>query len=248
MSGSVILITGSSRGIGEAIARQASVEGNKVILHGKSDSKSLRLLAKTLKAEYITADITNKNEVEIAIKKAINYYGKIDVLVNNSGIVRPASVLDTNEEEWLNHFKTNTMGLINVVQAIYPQMQKQMNASIVNISSMHGHDYLASDGVAAYSASKAAVLNITVSLARELAPHIRVNAVSPGFTLTDMSKTWPDRVWAETKKTLAGRAANPQEIANVVLFLASNKSSYITGQTLLVDGGYSVSLGKLPGA
>jgi len=236
-----VLITGSSRGIGAATAKLAYEYGAKVILHGHTDSDHLHALAKELNGPHIFGDVADKKLVEGNVNNVIQSVGKIDVLINCAGIVVPQPFLESGDENWLDQYRVNVLGIVHFCQAIIPHMQKNGYGRIVNIASIRGHEAAATPRGMAYAASKAAVRNLTAALAKEYAPHIAVNAVSPGFTLTDMSKTWNETVWNQVKTTLVERAAKPEEIAEVLLFLASDKASYITGQTVLADGGYTIS-------
>lgn len=239
----IILITGSSspRGIGAAIARLAKKYGAKVILHGRVVTKELKNLATELDAKYIICDAANKKAVFQAINNLKKNYNKIDVLVNAVGIVTAKSFLEIEENDWLEAFKTNVLGTVYFCQAIIPIMQKQGYGRIVNIASIRGHFPMASERTIPYSISKAAVINLTSALAKLYAPKIAINTVSPGFTKTDMAKTWNKRVRIQARSSLLRRLAKPEEIASVVLFLASDEASFITGQTFLVDGGYLIS-------
>lgn len=239
LDGKVILITGSSRGIGVATARLAVSYGAKVILHGRSESAELKNLSKELNTEYIACDVTDKKAVLKEVDKIIKKVGKIDGLINCAGSVNPKYFLETEDEDWLGDYKINVLGTVHFCQAIIPYMRKAKYGRIVNISSARGH--FASNRTIAYSAAKAAVINLTASLAIECAPNILVNCVSPGPVLTDMSKTWSKETWKRLKNSLLGRPANPEEIAEVILFLVSDKASYINGQSILVDGGYNIS-------
>lgn len=241
MDGKTILITGSSRGIGAAVAKLASARGAKVVLHGKSESEGLLSLAKELSAEHIVCDVADKQAVETSVNNLLERVGKIDVLVNCAGIVLPVPFLDADDDNWLDQYKTNTLGTVHMVQAVVPSMQNNKYGRIVNTSSIRGINSMATARVMGYSLSKAAIGNLTSALAKELAPDITVNSVAPGFTLTDMSKTWNDTVRNQVKTALLGRGAEPSEIAEAILFLASDKASFITGQTLIVDGGYEIS-------
>jgi len=234
-----ILITGSSRGIGEATARLAKKYGATVILHGKEKSEKLLQLAKELEAHFIVADVRDTASVEEGLNTILSQGKKIDILVNCAGITNPKSFMDFTDTEWEEIFDVNVMGTVRFCRALIPHMQKNNSGKIVNIASIRG--YGTTSGRTAYSATKAAIINVTASLAKELAPSIRVNAVSPGFTQTDMSSTWSDKVWEQAKSSLLGRVGNPSEIAEAILFLASDKSSFIVGQTILVDGGYSIA-------
>jgi 3-oxoacyl-[acyl-carrier protein] reductase len=241
MNGKTILVTGSSRGIGAATAAAAHVSGARVILHGKEESEDLKSLTAQLEAEYIVCDVADSGTVQAAVKNVLDKVGRIDALVNCAGIVLPKPFLEADDENWLDQYKVNVLGTVHFIQAVVPHMQQSGGGRIVNVASVRGHHSMASGRGMAYSASKAAIINITSSLAKEYAPTIAVNAVSPGFTLTEMSKTWNDTVRQQVSTALLGRAAQPEEIAEALLFLASDKASFITGQTLLVDGGYEIA-------
>lgn len=236
----IILITGSSSGIGLATAKLAKEYGAMVILHGKSESEELKNLAKELNCEYICCDVADQAAVLSEVNRIIEKVKRIDILVNSAGIAPSQEFLESTDEEWLSVFKVNVLGTTHFCQAVIPQMQKNKYGRIVNIASIKGYQNMASP--TAYSASKAAIINITSSLAKQFAPDIAVNAVSPGYTDTPMSLTrTSEKAMEKAKTALLGRVAQPEEIAEVILFLASDKASFITGQTILVDGGYSIS-------
>ncbi|MBI5469863.1 glucose 1-dehydrogenase [Candidatus Kaiserbacteria bacterium] len=231
-----ILITGSSRGIGAATARLAVAYGGNVILHGKDDSAELRSLAKELDAEYVFFDVGN----EAAVEKGIKKLGSIDILVNNVGISISKPFLELTNKDWDDTLSTNVMGVVNVSKTVIPGMLERKSGTIINTSSIKGYPHTA--GRAAFAASKAALITLTASMAKEFAPNIRVNAIAPGFTETATTKdAWTERIYKQIRSTPLGRAAKPEEIAEVILFLASDKASFITGETLVVDGGYSIA-------
>lgn len=236
----IILITGSSSGIGAATARLAKGYGAIPILHGKTESEDLKSLAKELNCEYICCDVADKKAVEAEIKRIFEKVERIDILVNSAGIAPTQEFLESTDDNWIDVFKINVLGTTHFCQAVIPSMQKNKYGRIVNIASIKGYQNMAAP--TAYSASKAAIINITASLAKQFAPVIAVNAVSPGYTDTPMSLT-RTLAWAmeRAKTALLGRVAQPKEIAEVILFLASEKASFITGQTILVDGGFSIS-------
>ncbi len=238
-----ILITGSSRGIGESIARIAKANGAHVIIHGKTESQSLINLAKELDAQYITCDAADSVEVAKSVDKITSNGTKIDALINCAGInLMGVNFLDMKREQWLSVFETNVLGTVNFIQAVIPHMIANKKGRIVNVASMRGRDHIAGKFNTAYSLSKAAVINLTASLAKQYAPDIAVNSISPGFTDTDMAKGWTvPEVIKTMNSSLLGRIAQPSEIANVALFLASDEASFITGQDILVDGGYGMS-------
>ncbi len=234
-----ILITGSSSGIGAATARLAKEYGATPILHGKTDSEDLKNFAKELGCEYIFCDVADKEAVDKAVQDILVKVGKIDILVNSAGIAIRSKFLESTDEDWINVFKVNVLGTTHFCQAIIPQMQKNNYGRIVNIASIRS--FASTSGRPVYSASKAAVMNLTASMAKEFAPVIAVNAVAPGFTETPIAKVWDEEVWRQLKTSLLGRVAQPKEIAEAILFLASDRASFMTGQTVIVDGGYSIS-------
>ncbi len=243
LEGKVVLITGSSRpnGIGAATARLAKTYGADVIIHGRDESEKLKNLAKELDCSYIVCDITSGKEVEKAVNEVVKKVNRIDVLINCAGIALPGQLLEADDKSWLETFQVNVLGTIHFCQAVVPLMKKQGSGRIVNIASIRGHSVTSSNNRLAYTASKSAIITLTAALAKDLAPNITVNAVSPGFVNTDMTKLWTQRVWDQAKNALIPRTADPKEIAEVLLFLASDKASFITGQTITVDGGYTIS-------
>jgi len=231
-----IFITGSSRGIGAAIARLAKERGYDVMLHGRSNSSHLMNLAKELDSKYIIFDITKDDEVERAVRE-INY---IDVLVNSAGVNISKAFDNLTDSDWKAIYDVNLFGLVNVTRHVVPIMKRSKSTGkIINIASIKG--LYASVGRVAYASSKAAVINLTTGLAKELAPGILVNAVAPGFTNTEMTDTtWSDRIKKQVGNILLKRMADPKEIAEIVLFLSSTENEYITGQTINIDGGFSI--------
>ena len=231
-----MLITGSSRGIGAAIARLAKVKGYEVLLHGRTQSDQLMELAKELDSKYVIFDISNENEV----KKALSDITQINFLVNSAGLNISKAFDDLKDSDWRSVYDVNILGLVNVIRYTIPIMKRSQSiGKIINLASIKG--LYASVGRVAYASSKAAVINLTTGLAKELAPRILVNAVAPGFTNTEMTKnTWSDRIKKQVNNILLKRMADPKEIAEVVLFLSSDMNQYITGQTINVDGGFSI--------
>ena len=238
----VIIITGSSRGgMGAAAARIASQRGAKVVLHGRAETDELKALAKELQSDYVLCDITDKSAVDSAVAEVIEKTGKIDALINCAGMAASAPFLESDDEHWTDVFKVNVLGTVHFIQAVAPHMLKAKSGRIVNVSSIRGMENMASSRITAYSASKAAVNNLTSALAKEFAPYIAVNAVAPGFTKTHMSKGWTEAVHAQVKTALLQRAAQHEELAETMIFLASDEASFITGQVLVVDGGYGIA-------
>lgn len=237
----IVLITGSSSGIGAATAMLAKEYGAIPILHGKTESKDLKNLSKELNCEYVVCDVADKVAVDLEVQKILNKVKRIDALVNCAGIVLEESFLESSDDIWLEIIKVNLLGTVHFSQAIIPFMQKNNYGKIVNIASIRGHKNTSSNARMSYSASKAAIVNFTSSLAKEYAPNILVNAVSPGFINTQIAKSWTDKVKKQVETALVGRIGEPKEIAEAILFLISDRASFITGQTILVDGGYSIS-------
>lgn len=232
-----ILITGSSRGIGAATAILAKKYGANVILHGRTDSKELRNLAKKIDSPYFFCNVADEDTV----KKEIEKFKSIDILVNNAGINPSKTFMQLTGQDWQQIFEVNVFGTVNVSKAVLTGMMERKKGKIVNIASIKALNSVS--GKPAYAASKAAVMRITSSMAEEFAPYnILVNAIAPGFTETEMTETsFSPKIRAQISKVPLGRMANAEEIAEAVLFLASDKTNYITGQTLVVDGGYSVA-------
>lgn len=233
----VLFITGSSRGIGAATARLAHAYGATVILHGKTESVELLALAAEMKCQYAAFDVTDEG----AARQSIKNVGNIDILINNAGI-NPSKTFDALEtSDWEQILNINLYGVINVSKAVLPIMKEKSQGKIINISSIKG--LLHVSGKPAYAASKAAVMRLTSSMAEEFAPYnILINSVAPGFTNTEMTeKTMSPKLRLQIDSIPLKRLAAPEEIAEMVLFLASDRANYITGQTFIVDGGYSIS-------
>lgn len=240
LEGKTILITGSSRGIGAATARLAVQYKARVVLHGATESEHLRALAEELQAEYIVCDVGDKAAVESSFHTLTEKGVVIDGLINCAGGVNPKNFLDTTDEDWLYAFRVNVLGTVHMCQAVIPHLLQRNAGRIVNVASIRAYAAGASQFGMPYSAAKAAVLNLTAALAKEYAPHIAVNSVSPGGVNTEIAQTWNETVRKRNADVLLGRIAEPKEIAEVLLFLVSDRASYITGQDYLVDGGYVV--------
>lgn len=238
-----LLVAGSSRGIGAATARSAAESGATVIVHGRQDSPALRGLAAELGARWVTCDGTDPEAVHQLATRLVDDGVSIDTLVCTLGAVAATPVLDECDDVWINLMRQNVLAPLHFVQSFTPQLRASGWGRVVLVSSIRGIAGLASPEVAAYSAAKAALINLSASLAKELAPDIAVNVVVPGFALTDMSRTWSAEVRDQSSTALLGRPAEPSEIGGAVLFLASSAASFMTGEVLHVEGGYA-SAGK----
>ena len=243
LAGKNILITGASRpnGIGAAAARLANDYRAKVVIHGRNETDELMNLARKIHGDYIVCDASNKKAVSAQVEKIIKKFKKIDALINCIGSVEPKPFLKLTDSDWIKKYEANFLGVVHFCQAVVPHMLKRRYGRIVNIASIRAHEVSSSTRIMSYGVAKAAVVNFTAALAKELSPYINVNAVSPGMTKTDMAKTWNESIWQQAKSALVGRVGRPEEIAEVLLFLASDRASFITGQTIIVDGGYTIS-------
>jgi len=236
------LVTGGSRGIGKAIALVLADNGANVAFTYKSaaaaaDEVVKAIEAKGRKALAIQSDAKNFSEANSVVEKVIAQFQRLDILVNNAGITKDTLLMRMSEQDWDDVIDTNLKGAFNFSKAVCKQMMSQREGVIINISSIAG--VIGNPGQTNYAAAKAGLIGMTKTLAKELSSrNIRVNAVAPGFVDTDMT----EKLTPQQKEALIGmiplkRTAKPEEIASVVLFLASQASSYVTGQVLCVDGG-----------
>lgn len=238
-----VLITGASRGIGREIALKFAKENYNVIINYNKSEKKAESLRKELeklniRCLKIKADVSNDIEVKNMVKIALKSFGKIDVLVNNAGVALSKILQETSNSEIQKIFGVNTFGTINSTKAIVPSMISNKSGKIINISSIWGKVGASMETI--YSASKGAVIAFTLALAKELAPsNIAVNCVCPGVIETDMMKGYSVQDKNELKlNTPMMRLGTTEDIANAVLFLASDNANFITGQVLTVDGGF----------
>ena len=238
-------ITGGGRGIGAATALMMLAEGAKVgivdINEGYIEKTKEGARSRGYDLKTFIGDITEKDQVERLIGDFVKQVGTIDILVNNAGIVISRPFFEKTADDWIKTLKVNVIGVFLCSQAAARYMLAQKSGKIINISSIRGIDHCGREGVMDYSASKAAVINLTRTMAKELAPHVNVNTVAPGHTLTEMTAPLPDEVKRNMiEGSYLKRMAQPEDIARAILFLASEDSNFMTGQVLLVDGGFSL--------
>jgi 3-oxoacyl-[acyl-carrier protein] reductase len=238
-----ILITGSSRGIGKAVAMLAHKQGYRIIVHGKSHSDELERTHKQLEGSIKTAfDVSDKGATHSAIFELLKEVITIDVLVNNAGIglnlIKDISEVD--DDKAIEEYKVNVLGTLHCIQAVLPKMLEKGGGSVINISSIKGCPDMATMSTLTYAPAKAGVMSLTKALAKAY-PNVRFNAVVPGYVKTDQANNWDEEIINKiSSSTILGRIAKPEEIAPLVMFLASDGSSYITGSAFLVDGGFSI--------
>ena len=242
LSGKVAFVTGASRGIGRAIALRLAADGAKVALNFASNSAK----AEAVKAEIEAAggaamlmqgDVAKFEVVTELIKKVVNEWGRLDILINNAGITRDNLLLKMSEDDFDRVINTNLKGVFNCTKAVTKLMMKQRGGRIINMSSVVGLKGNISQ--ANYAAAKAGIIGFTKSAAQELASRgVTVNAVAPGFINTDMTAALSEKVKEVMMQEIpAGRMGTPEDVANAVAFLVSDEAAYITGQVLSVDGG-----------
>ena len=237
-----VFVTGASRGIGKEVALKYAENGYDVIINYVSDKTDVEALEKEFKEKgadtlILKADVSNPEEVQNVVDKAIEKFGKIDVLVNNAGITRDNLLMRMSEEEFDKVLEINLKGTFLVTKAVTKYIIKKRSGSIINLSSVVG--VAGNAGQCNYSASKAGIIGFTKSIAKELASrNIRANAVAPGFIETDMTAVLSDSVKESIHNQIPlKRMGSAKEVAELIYFLGSEKSSYITGQVINIDGG-----------
>lgn len=236
------IVTGGTRGIGREIARTLAQNGANIAINYRKYNEEVESLIEELKSFGVKVvackcDVSNEEEVINFIKEVKDKFESIDILVNNAGITKDGLIIRMSEEDFDDVIDVNLKGTFNTTKAVSSIMVKQRYGKIINISSVVG--VAGNAGQCNYAASKAGVIGFSKSVARELAArNINVNVIAPGYINTDMTSVLPDRVKEEVIKTIPmKKIGEPKEIANLVLFLSSNLSNYITGQVINVDGG-----------
>jgi len=237
----VAFVTGAGRGIGKEIAiclakAGANIAAADIITDILSDTLSEVKNADS-QAIALKTDVADYQSVESAMENVVGHFGKIDILVNNAGITRDGLILRLKDEDWVKVIDVNLKGTFNCIKSASRYMIKNCNGRIINIASISG--IIGNAGQSNYSASKAGIIALTKTAARELAPRgITVNAIAPGFIATDMTAKISEEIKHKFISSIPlGRAGEPRDVANAVLFLASSLASYITGHTIIIDGG-----------
>lgn len=242
LKGKNVIVTGATRGIGKEIALTLAQNGANIAINYRNYNDEIVELINALK-EFgadvlaIKCDVSKSNEVENFVSEIKNHFSSIDILVNNAGITKDGLILRMKDQDFDDVLNVNLKGTFNTTKFVSQVMFKQKHGKIVNISSVVG--LIGNAGQSNYSASKAGVIGFSKSVAKELASrNININVVAPGYIDTDMTKSLPDRVKEEILKSIPmKKIGNSKEVANLVLFLSSNLSDYITGQVINVDGG-----------
>jgi len=248
MKHKVVLVTGGAAGIGKATAERFAEEGAKVIICDLAEEAGKKV-AESISGDFYKVNVTDRQAVQVWVDDVIAKHGHIDIIVNNAGIVRDGQLVKFKEGQLAGQMSQadfdlvisiNLKGVFNCAQAVAPQMIKQGSGVILNATSVVGLD--GNFGQTNYVATKSGVIGMTKVWARELGKYgIRVNAVAPGFTATEILNSMPEKTVEGMKaRTPLGRMGDPRDIANAYLFLASDEASFITGETLRVDGGIVV--------
>ncbi|MEJ5307277.1 MAG: 3-oxoacyl-[acyl-carrier-protein] reductase [candidate division WOR-3 bacterium] len=239
--GKNVIVTGGLRGIGKSISLSFASEGANVIVFDLIDDNLNETKSEIEKFgvsfEYYKVDVSSFSRVEETVEEVIKKFENIDFLINNAGITKDNLLISMTEEEWDKVISVNLKGTFNCSKSVVKYMIKKRKGVITNISSVIG--IMGNKGQSNYAASKAGIIGFTKSLAKEVGSrNVRVNAIAPGFIETDMTKKLPEEVIREYAKLIPlGRMGKPEDVANVCLFLSSEKASYITGQVIHCDGG-----------
>lgn len=242
LTGKTAIITGASRGIGAEIAKRFAKAGAKIVVNYSGSQQKAEAVVESIKqnggeAIAVKANVADSEAVKAMVEETMAVFGSVDILVNNAGITRDNLMMRMKDDEWDDVINTNLKGVFVCTKAVTRQMMKQRSGRIVNIASIVG--VMGNAGQANYVASKAGVIGLTKTTARELASRgITANAVAPGFITTDMTEGLNDDIQKTMMAQIPlGRFGKPEEVAKAALFLASDEASYMTGQTLHLDGG-----------
>lgn len=240
LKGQVAIVTGGARGIGEGVAKLFSEEGAHVVIWdlldvGEETAANIRAAGGS--AIFQKVSVTDRGQLADAVKQVMAQYGRIDILINNAGIVRDKSFMKMTDDEWDSVISVNLTGVYNCTKAVIPHMVEAGYGRIVSASSVNG--ILGAFGQTNYSATKAAIIAFTLSLAKEVGKHgITVNAVAPGFVKTDMTATIPEEMLKGIEKSIpVRRSGTPEELAHAYLYLASPHAGFTSGHTMSVNGG-----------
>lgn len=245
LAGKVALVTGGSRGIGRGIALALAKAGATVVINYNGSKERALEVEKEIQssggqASVIGCNVADYDECEKMVNEVLGQYGKVDILVNNAGITRDNLILKMSEKDYDDVLNTNLKGTFNTIKHLTKNFIKNRSGKIINISSVSG--VMGNAGQVNYSASKAGIIGLTKSIARELSSRgICANAVAPGFVETEMTASMPESVLENAKNSIPlKRIGSVEDIANTVVFLASENANYITGQVICVDGGMSI--------
>ncbi|MBC7237628.1 MAG: 3-oxoacyl-[acyl-carrier-protein] reductase [Chloroflexi bacterium] len=245
LQGKVALVTGSSRGIGRAIALELARRGCRVIVNYRAQAQAAEEVVREIQAaggeaSAVQADVSVAEEAQALVEATLERYGTLDILVNNAGITRDTLLMRMSEEDWDAVLDTNLKGAFHCIKAAQRTFLRKRQGCIINIGSVSG--LVGNAGQANYSAAKAGLVGLTKAVARELGSrNIRVNLVAPGFIETDMTAKLPEGMLSQVVERIPlARLGQPQDVAAAVAFLASDAAAYVTGQVLCVDGGLAM--------